>query len=47
MEMLQQFEDLETEVTGTDIIIPNELTVGQELPDSENENEKFLWPVYQ
>jgi len=35
MGMLQQFEDLETEVTGTDIIIPNDLTVGQELPDSE------------
>ena len=35
MAMLQQFEDLETEVTGTNIIIPNELVVGQELPDSE------------
>jgi len=35
MGMLQQFEDMETEVTGTNLIIPNELTVGQELPDSE------------
>jgi len=35
MGMLQQFEDMETEVTGTNIIIPNELSVGQELPDSE------------
>ncbi len=35
MGMLQQFEDMETEVTGTNVIIPNDLAVGLELPDSE------------
>lgn len=35
MGMLQQFEDMETEVTGTNVIIPNNLSVGQKLPDSE------------
>jgi len=35
MGMLQQFENMETEVTGTNVIIPNNLSVGQELPDSE------------
>jgi len=35
MGMLQQFEDMETEITGTNTLIPNELVVGQELPDSE------------
>jgi len=35
MGMLQQFEDMETEVTGTNVIIPNDLSVGQKLPDSE------------
>lgn len=35
LSMFQQFEGLETEVTGENIIIPNELVVGQELPDSE------------
>ena len=34
MGMLQQFENMETEITGTNIIIPNELSVGQKLPDS-------------
>ncbi len=33
--MLQQFEHMETEVTGVNTIIPNTLEVGQELPDSE------------
>ena len=33
--MLKQFENMETEVTGTNVIIPNSLSVGQKLPDSE------------
>ncbi|PHS68466.1 MAG: hypothetical protein COB12_01040 [Flavobacterium sp.] len=32
--MLKQFESMETEITGTNIIIPNDLSVGQKLPDS-------------
>lgn len=32
-EMLQAFGNAETEVTGTNIDLPNDLTVGQELPD--------------
>jgi len=32
-EMLQAFQDAETEVTGTNIDLPNDLSVGQELPD--------------
>jgi len=34
MGMLQQFENMETEITGTNINIPNDLSVGQKLPDS-------------
>jgi hypothetical protein len=32
-QMLQQFEDMEMELSGTDIELPNDLEVGQELPD--------------
>jgi len=32
-EMMQAFPDAETEVTGTNIDLPNNLSVGQELPD--------------
>lgn len=34
MGMLQQFENMETEITGTNMILPNDLSVGQKLPDS-------------
>jgi len=34
MGMLQQFESMETEISGTNIILPNDLSVGQKLPDS-------------
>lgn len=33
-QMMQQFENMETEVTGTNIILPNQLNVGDELPDA-------------
>jgi hypothetical protein len=32
-EMMQAFPDAKTEVTGTNIDLPNDLSVGQELPD--------------
>ncbi|MEM7186072.1 MAG: hypothetical protein AAF466_05375 [Bacteroidota bacterium] len=32
-EMMQAFQNAETEVTGTNIDLPNDLSVGQELPD--------------
>jgi hypothetical protein len=32
--MMQQFEDMEMEVTGTDVELPNDLSVGQNLPDA-------------
>ena len=32
-EMMQAFGEAETEITGTNIDLPNDLTVGQELPD--------------
>ena len=34
MAMLQQFESMDTEISGTNIILPNNLSVGQKLPDS-------------
>ncbi|NAS14397.1 DUF3108 domain-containing protein [Poritiphilus flavus] len=33
-DMMAQFQDMEVEVTGTDIELPNELNVGQALPDA-------------
>ncbi|MGB7396128.1 MAG: hypothetical protein WA913_17230 [Pricia sp.] len=33
-EMLEQFKDLEYEITGTDIEVPNDLSVGQNLEDA-------------
>lgn len=33
-QMLSQFGDMEMDVTGTDMELPNNLSVGQELPDS-------------
>ena len=33
-QMLQQFDDMEIEVSGVDIELPNDLEVGQELPDA-------------
>jgi hypothetical protein len=32
--MIQQMDDMEMEITGTDIEIPNNLTVGETLPDA-------------
>lgn len=32
--MMQQFKDMEVDLTGTDLELPNTLTVGQELPDA-------------
>jgi hypothetical protein len=32
--MLEQYEDMEMDITGTDIELPNELTVGQNLADA-------------
>jgi hypothetical protein len=34
MAMLKQFESMETKITGTNTTLPNSLSVGQELPDS-------------
>ncbi len=31
----EQYKDMEMEMTGTDLILPNNLSVGQTLPDSE------------
>jgi hypothetical protein len=31
---LQQFEDMEMDISGTDLELPNDLSVGLELPDS-------------
>jgi hypothetical protein len=31
---LQQFEDMEMDISGTDLELPNDLSVGQELPDA-------------
>ena len=31
---LQQFEDMEMDISGTDLELPNNLSVGQELPDA-------------
>ncbi|PIF01583.1 MAG: hypothetical protein CR994_00655 [Maribacter sp.] len=31
---LQQFKDMEIDVSGTDLELPNDLSVGQELPDA-------------
>lgn len=33
-QMFDQFKDFDTEITGTGIVLPNTLTVGQELPDA-------------
>lgn len=33
-QMLQQFGDMEMEISGTDIELPNDLEVGMELPDA-------------
>lgn len=32
---MEQYKDMEMEMTGTDLILPNNLSVGQSLPDSE------------
>lgn len=34
MAMLKQFESMETKITGTNTTLPNNLSVGQKLPDS-------------
>ena len=34
MAMMKQFESMETKITGTNTTLPNSLSVGQELPDS-------------
>ncbi len=31
---LQQYEDMEMDISGTDLELPNDLSVGQELPDA-------------
>ncbi|WP_108422788.1 hypothetical protein [Flagellimonas amoyensis] len=33
-QMMSQFEDVEMDITGTDVELPNNLSVGQALPDS-------------
>ena len=33
-QMMQQFEDMEMEISGTDLELPNNLSEGQELPDA-------------
>lgn len=33
-QVMQQFKDMETEVTGTNLVLPNNLSVGQTLPDA-------------
>ncbi len=33
-DMLKQFDNLETEITGTNVDLPNELSEGQNLPDA-------------
>jgi hypothetical protein len=33
-QMMMQFENMETKVTGTNIVLPNNLSVGDELPDA-------------
>lgn len=33
-EMLSPYRDMNTEFTGTDLVLPNNLSVGQELPDA-------------
>jgi hypothetical protein len=33
-QMATQFSDMETEITGTNIVLPNDLSVGQTLPDA-------------
>tara|TARA_R110002020_G_scaffold475959_1_gene714930 strand:+ start:5728 stop:6417 length:690 start_codon:yes stop_codon:yes gene_type:complete len=33
-QMMQQYQDLEMDISGTDIELPNDLSVGQELPDA-------------
>jgi len=33
-EMMQQFNNAEMEITGTDVVWPNDLTVGEDLPDA-------------
>ena len=33
-QMFDQFKDFETEITGEGIVLPNNLSVGQELPDA-------------
>ncbi|WP_431163564.1 TapB family protein [Flagellimonas beolgyonensis] len=32
-QMLNQFQDMEVDISGTDVELPNNLSVGQELPD--------------
>ncbi len=36
-QMLSQFEDMEMDISGTDVELPNNLSVGQELPDGNME----------
>lgn len=31
---MKQFKDMDTEVTGTNLVLPNNLSVGQTLPDA-------------
>lgn len=33
-ELFEQFKDFKTDISGTNIVIPNDLSVGQELPDA-------------
>lgn len=33
-QMMQQFEEMEVEISGTDLELPNDLSEGQELPDA-------------
>lgn len=43
--MLDQQEDMEAEITGTDIELPNRLEVGMELPDANVEMKLSMGPM--
>tara|TARA_R110001632_G_scaffold10202_6_gene38025 strand:+ start:3120 stop:3821 length:702 start_codon:yes stop_codon:yes gene_type:complete len=34
-ELMEQYKDMDIEISGTDIDLPNDLTVGQDLPDAD------------
>ncbi|MEL6810352.1 MAG: hypothetical protein AAFP76_03335 [Bacteroidota bacterium] len=34
-QLVEQFNGMETEISGTNVVLPNDLTVGQQLPDAD------------